>query len=104
VKTLSDPSKTVSATVGGDFTLTLKSNATTGFEWRLAQNLDENVVRFVGKEYISSRSGLMGAGGVEVWTFQGVGNGRTIIHMEYVRPWEKGIPPIRNISFEVSVK
>jgi len=89
---------------GNEFSLTLKSNASTGFQWRLAAPLDESILKLVGSEYKASSGRRIGEGGTEVWTFQAVGVGTTSIRLEYLRSWEKGVPPARTAVYSVVVK
>lgn len=98
-----DASKPVHVNAGQTFKLTLKSNPTTGYSWDLTSPLDESIIRFVGKEYQPDKSAikLVGAGGVEIWTFKAVGKGEALIDMKYVRPWEKDIAPAGTAKFIV---
>ena len=52
-----------------EFSIRVKSNPTTGFQWRVKQ-IDDNVLEFVGKKYIKSRSKLIGSGGETVMKFK----------------------------------
>ncbi len=83
--------------VGDEFVLTLESNPSTGYLWRLAEKLDENIVKLAGSEYkaIDTNTKRVGAGGNEVWTFRAEGKGKTTINLIYVRPWEKDAPPAK---------
>lgn len=93
---------------GQDFTISIKSNPTTGYHWELTEPLDEKVVTKVSSEYKPDVSGgssqPMGAGGVEVWTFRAVAKGATDIRMKYVRPWEKDAAPAEERVFAVTVE
>jgi inhibitor of cysteine peptidase len=92
-------------TAGQDFTISLQSNPTTGYQWQLDGPLDEKVVKYVSKEYRADQSGgteNVGAGGVEVWTFKAVGKGGADIKMKYVRPSETGKPAEQRV-FKVTV-
>jgi inhibitor of cysteine peptidase len=90
--------------VGEEFSLTLASNATTGYHWELAEPLNEAIVKLVGSQYQAPNTNLLGAGGQEVWTFRAVGAGQTTINLKYVRPWEKDMPPAETASYTVSVR
>jgi len=90
--------------VGREFSLTLASNVTTGYQWELAEPLDEAIVKLVGSRYQAPKTNLVGAGGQEVWTFRAVGRGQTKIKLKYVRPWEKDTPPAETASYTVSVR
>jgi inhibitor of cysteine peptidase len=90
-------------TNGQDFTISLQSNQTTGYQWQLSEPLDQKVVKKVNSEYKPDQSDAMGAGGVEIWTFKAVGKGGADIKMKYVRPSEKGAKPAEQRVFKVTV-
>ncbi|MDD4617233.1 MAG: protease inhibitor I42 family protein [Alphaproteobacteria bacterium] len=93
----------VSVTVGQTFSLSVKSNPTTGYQWQLARPLDQRVVRFVSKNYVPPESKLASAGGTDIWTFQAIGKGSVEIPLIYVRPWVKNKPPAESATFRVNV-
>jgi len=99
-----DTEAPIEVIVGDQFEITLESNQTTGYQWELSDPLDESVVKFIGSEYISDKPITIGSGGVEVWTFEGVGAGKTEISMAYVRSWEEDIEPAQSRTFMVMVK
>lgn len=77
-----------------EFTLTLQSNATTGYSWFLSK-YDNKLMTPVSHKYVAPNSKLMGAGGYEVWVFKVAPAAFTVpqtmkVVMEYARPWEKG--------------
>ncbi len=90
--------------LGRQFKLELDSNATTGYQWQLAQSLASRKVRQVDHKYITPKNGKIGAGGTEVWTFKAIGKGRTEIVFKYVRPWEKKVPPIELRTFFIDIR
>ncbi len=94
----------ISAKVGQKFTITLVSNQTTGYQWQLAEPLDETMVKLVGSEYKAPQSGLVGRGGQEIWTFDPVRQGITQISLKYVRPWEKDVPTADERLYSVTIK
>ena len=94
----------VAAEKGREFSVTLDSNRTTGYEWRLARPLDEGMVQLVRSEYAPPEGGRVGEGGREEWVFLAKGSGKTEILLEYVRPWEKGQVPAARARAEVSIK
>ena len=89
---------------GKEFTVKLESNRTTGYQWRPAEPFDERVIRAVRSEYTPFDMSMIGSGGEESWTFYAVGKGDAEVVMEYVRPWEKGQPPLKTATIKVSVK
>jgi len=88
------PAKAISVTQKKpEFTITLKSNPTTGFSWFLGK-YDEGLIKAVSQKYVAPSSKLMGAPGYEVWTFKVLPKAFAIpstmeIEMDYARPWEK---------------
>jgi inhibitor of cysteine peptidase len=84
-------SKQINVAAGNTFTVTLCSNATTGFEWsESAQISDTTIVQQTGHEFVSPETSLVGAPGNEVWTFKALKEGTSTITLEYSRPWEGG--------------
>lgn len=83
----------ITTKVGNNFKIELKSNATTGYQWRLAKPVDDKI-QFLSSDYIAPNTNLMGAGGKEIWTFKAVKKGETKICFEYARPWENVKPEV----------
>jgi predicted secreted protein len=98
-----DAPDTLEVQAGDTFSLTLDSNPTTGYQWQLAETLDEGVLQLVAKTYSSSQTNVAGAGGKENWNFYAVGQGTTVISLKYARPWETDAPPAVNRQFTVIV-
>jgi inhibitor of cysteine peptidase len=98
-------SKQMTVTAGNTFTVTLCSNATTGFQWsESAQISDQTVVQQTGHEFISPEStGIVGAPGNEVWTFKALKKGTSTVTMEYSRPWEGGEKGVWTFDLIVTV-
>lgn len=101
---LAADSKPISVRVDQEFKITLPYNATTGYQWQLARPLDENLLMLTGSEYKRPNSGLMGAGGKQVWTFRALAAGKAQVELEYLRPWEKGTAPARTTNFVVVIE
>jgi len=99
----SNPNQPLDVNVGDQFTLALDANRTTGYSWQLAQPPDSSVVQLVGSSYVPPNVVRPGAGGKECWTFDAVGAGVTQIELNYLRPWEHGVPPARSLTFSVVV-
>ena len=100
----SDPAKTIDVELCKEFAVTLESNKTTGFGWDIAAPIDEKVIKFTGCEFIAAGTGLVGSGGMEIWSFRGVCPGKTSISFKYIRQWEKDVPPAKKLTFNVAVK
>ena len=99
--------KTVEIAVGGSLTVTLESNATTGFQWsELADIFDQTVLEQVDHQFVSPSEDteMVGAPGEEVWTFKALKKGSSTISMEYSQPWEGGTKAAETFSLTVVVK
>jgi len=94
----------IAVLAGSTFTITIPSNHTTGYQWRLANSPSTEILRSTGSVYNDPTSGRPGQGGDEVWTFEAVGKGQATIALEYVRPWEKDVQPAKAQTFEVTVR
>jgi inhibitor of cysteine peptidase len=83
-----DAGRVVEIGAGQQFTVRLPSNATTGFRWVVA---DAGPVTQVGESVYKAPqdSGVVGAGGTEVFTFKTDASGSGELQLEYRRPWEK---------------
>ena len=100
-----NPDQPIEVGVGQEFRIVLDSNPTTGFTWQLSEPLDETHVTLVGDAYsVPSTPGRTGAGGKHTWTFRAVGQGQTVIALKYSRSWEKGVDPLKKVTFTVIVR
>jgi inhibitor of cysteine peptidase len=94
----------IDATVGQPFSVSLESNPTTGYRWELAQPLDESILQLVQNTYQRSGPAMPGAGGTEVWTFEPLCQGASMIALRYRRPWEPPSANDRMAVYAVSVR
>jgi inhibitor of cysteine peptidase len=88
-------------------TLTVKlgSNPTTGFSWADAVIGNAAVIEQVSRDYIApTATGIVGAGGTEVWVFSAKSDGTTTIQFSYGRPWQGGEQGIYTLTINVTVK
>jgi predicted secreted protein len=97
------PNATLSVKTNEQFYITLSSNPSTGYEWQVASVSNPDMVRFVDSQYIRPESELVGAAGKQVLTFNALQEGSATIQLEYVRPWETGVPPVSVYVAEVVV-
>jgi inhibitor of cysteine peptidase len=65
----------------------LDSNATTGYEWAIDE-LDTDVVEFLGSEYVAPTNGAVGQGGTQELEFRALAEGTTTLRLKYWRSWE----------------
>ena len=100
----SSSGKQVKITVGGSLTITLESNVTTGYSWELKQIGDTSVLEKTDNKYEAPISGLIGAGGKEVWNFKTLKAGKTTLNMEYSQPWAGGQKDAKSFTLTIIVK
>jgi inhibitor of cysteine peptidase len=98
--------RNVEVKTGDIFTIALDSNATTGFQWTAEANIANTaVLEQTAHDYIApNNSDLVGAPGIEEWTFKALKAGMTTIAMSYDRPWAGGEKGIRTFELNVTVK
>ncbi len=94
--------ETINVQLGQTFNITLESNPSTGYSWQFAQHPDANIVKLESQKYTPSAN-VPGAPGKEVWVFKGVGVGSTTMVLQYQRPWETNVPPLKKDTIKVTV-
>ena len=89
--------------VNHEFTIALASNPTTGYSW-MAKS-DPNYVQLVNSTYMPYRtiSGIVGSGGIQIFTFKAIKPGITRITMDYQRPWAETVPPLKEVRYNVII-
>ena len=93
----------------GEFFIKIKSNPTTGYGWSLQKITDEDVVKFKSKRIEEehekeSKPPLLGAPTYEIFTFEALKPGETVVYLKYHRPWEKDVPPIKIHKIHITIK
>jgi inhibitor of cysteine peptidase len=96
--------KVIETYVGQSVTITLESNATTGYRWEFAKPLDKDMLELIRSSYSGSNPKLIGSGGKQLWTINALKAGKTTISFKYMRPWEKDKSPVKEESFVVIIK
>jgi inhibitor of cysteine peptidase len=90
---------------GQDLVVRLASNHTSGYRWLLVAEPDDVLLTPREGTYSSETPpGRAGAGGVETWRLMGVRRGDATLRFEYRRPWERGLTPVRVVTFPVTVR
>jgi len=89
--------------VDREFKIVLPSNPTTGYEWMA--KFDPNYIQLVNSTYIAypTRPGIVGSGGIQIFTFKAIKPGKTGIAMQYQRPWAETVPPAKEINYTVFI-
>lgn len=102
-KQYTSPGTPIEVGVGQEFEIVLESNPSTGFEWQAPGALDKSL-KLVDSGFISPKKQVPGAPGQQFWRYQGVSAGTSEISYEYLRSFEKGVPPATTSTFKVTVK
>ena len=97
----------VEVDAGQTLVLTLESNPSTGFSWEVIES-DDAVLRPKAEPEFKVTSELdpppPGAGGVEIFRFEAVEAGETLLTLVYHRPWEEGVEPLETYSIQITVR
>lgn len=99
-----DSGHEITLKVGQGVVVELPSNRTTGYGWNYRN--EEQVVELMGEPaYVQDPApkGMVGVGGTEIWRFRAAKVGRQTLRLEYARPWEKGVAPVKTVSFNLVV-
>ena len=97
--------KEVTLATGGTLTVTLESNASTGYSWNENANItDKTVLQQTDQKYQAPATPIAGAGGKEVWTFKALKAGNSMISMEYRQPFNPSATPAKRFTLTVVVQ
>ncbi len=105
VEANTDSGKAVNALLNQEFTIALGSNISTGYSWQ--PTFDPNILNLVTKEYKNGDNAngkIVGAPGVEYFTFEALKTGDTQITFTYKRPWESATPQDQQKTFTINIK
>ncbi len=94
-----DNNKTFDAKAGDAIIITLKENPGTGYRWK--PQIDEEIVLIKDSNLLDPDSRI-GGGGSRIFTFRVRSPGKTEIHLDLKREWEKDKNPID--QFEVFIQ
>jgi inhibitor of cysteine peptidase len=79
--------KEVNLAASATLTISLVSNPSTGYSWdKEAEISDPAVIAQTDHRFEASKVPVVGAPGVQVWTFQTLGPGTSTISMDYKSP------------------
>jgi inhibitor of cysteine peptidase len=88
---------------GDEVVVRIASNATTGYEWAVAQ-IDSNVLTYQGSEYEAPSTNVVGAGGTQVLRFEATGTGTSPLALKYWRPWEGDASVVERYDVTITVQ
>lgn len=100
----SPTTENISLRVGQQWTAILESRAGTGYSWQLAEELPEGSpvsVTLSGVEH--DESNCCGFPVPVTLTITAQKPGTAEVHLVYVRPWEKDMPPAKQEAYRVTV-
>jgi len=95
---------TVELVPGAQLTVALEGNPSTGYDWKVAETLPAQLDAGEDTFETTAASGVVGAGGTRVFAYTAAEAGTGVLELEYVRAWEKGVPPERTFRLTVTVK
>jgi len=90
--------------VNEKLTVSLGSNASTGFAWGDAEISDAAVIAQDSRNFTEPQTGKVGAPGKDAWMFAARSAGTATIKMSYSRPWEGGEKDAWTLTINVTVK
>jgi inhibitor of cysteine peptidase len=86
--------QTVSIGVGQRLEVRLPANPTTGYQWTPALR-GRAIAQTAAVVYQPQASGLLGAGGTDVFSYRGAAPGTAYLSFGYARSWERTAPAQR---------
>ena len=101
-KEYTDANQTIEIGVGEKFIIALESNPTTGYGWETA--FDSSYLEQVDSKYTATqtKSAMVGSGGTQRFTFEGLKAGTTEPTLTYKRSWEQDFA--KQHTFTVHIK
>lgn len=110
--TLGDvPGSDITVIADQEFFIRIKANISAGYGWEVVQPLEKDKLTFIEKtdeteadEYESGEQKLVGAPGFQILKFKALSPGKSIIFLELVRPWEKGVQPQKKHKINVTIE
>jgi inhibitor of cysteine peptidase len=103
IATEAENGKTVAMNQGALLIISLESNLSTGYSWRVSKN-DNATLKFIDQSTFPPKTPMPGAPGHQMLKFKAIAPGSDAVELEYLRPWEKGIAPAKTFGVMVTVK
>jgi len=101
----SDTGEEITIDSGERFELRLESNPSTGYLWILDENSPMDLIEFesMAHEPFETTDDVVGAAGMDVFTFKGAKEGAGILRLEYIRSFDDPPIPERVVEYIVRV-
>jgi len=95
----------IEITFPGSLVVSLCANPTTGFAWEEVKIGDDSVIYQTEHNFVSPEAtGVVGASGKDMWSFNPSSSGTSTLIFEYSRPWEGGEKDEWTLGLTVVVK
>lgn len=78
-------------------------NPATGYSWFVVDELPEDAPVALTVDYVPSDELICGSPGYTRVTLRGQHPGKLSVRLGYLRPREKGVPPLHTITLEIEV-
>lgn len=90
--------------LGQSLTVTLPSNPTTGYRWKLKDSAAA-VLQARSPEVYSTpeQNGMVGTAGSSTWRFQAAASGEGTLLLVYQQPWAPEVVPVQTFECKVIV-
>jgi inhibitor of cysteine peptidase len=95
-----DASQVIRVKTGEEFTVALKANPTTGYDWEYTDAYEW--IQPLGKTYEADTPVLTGSGGTDLFRFKAHGAGSATLNFVYKRSWETAVAEQKTFTIEVS--
>lgn len=94
----------VTLNTSDSITVSLCENMSTGFSWEAAKISDSAVLQQVDQKSEPPATEAAGAAGQHVWTFKALKQGKSVVSIDYSRPWQGGEKGVWKFVLNVEVK
>ena len=99
-----DNGRTLELLNGQFLGVTLRENASTGYQWLFADQSINVIARQGDPAHITDLPVIPGSGGTVTYTFKAISAGSGVLRLEYRRPWETGVQPVQVVQLQITVQ
>ncbi len=92
-----DPAVPVHVRPGETFSISLASNPSTGYSWKMDFSEEEKNLALLDSKHVAASEPMPGAPGKQVYTFKALKAGQTKIRLVYGRPWAPSSADTREV-------
>jgi predicted secreted protein len=97
-----DNNSVVQAHINDVIIITLNSNATTGYQWKI-DSMDEKLIQNTNSGFVRNDSTAPGASGQQYFAFKPLQNGSSKISLKYLRNWQGDADATKRFDVAVDV-